>query len=89
MVKFLEKWDRVQALAPDKEDLSFLHDFAKRAMKAASEGYAVPGSTNKYNYYNVRDVSESWINSIQYTQPRGSIDSLESLFQYVSKSFLK
>jgi Protein of unknown function (DUF3037). len=87
-VQFLHNWSRVQAFG--REDIHFLRDFAKRMNCAASEGLLFPGDepdgTPKHE--RLKKLARSWINSIQFTEPRGSLDNVESLLEDIAQTYL-
>jgi hypothetical protein len=88
-VHFLRSWERVKAFG--KEDIRFLRDFAARMVKASKDGLLFPhyDSNNELSRVDrVRKVSREWANSIQLTEPRGSLENIESVFQDVISTYL-
>ncbi|MEG4997745.1 DUF3037 domain-containing protein [Microcoleus sp. B4-D4] len=87
-VQFLNNWSRVQAFG--REDIHFLRDFAKRMNFAASEGLLFPGDepdgTPKHE--RLKKIARGWINSIQFTEPHGSLDNVESLLEDIAQTYL-
>jgi hypothetical protein len=87
-VQFLNNWSRVQAFG--REDIHFLRDFAKRMNFAASEGLLFPGDepdgTPKHE--RLKKIARGWMNSIQFTEPRGSLDNVESLLEDIAQTYL-
>lgn len=87
-VQFLNNWSRVQAFG--REDIHFLRDFAKRMNFAASEGLLFPGDepdgTPKHE--RLKKIARGWINSIQFTEPRGSLENVESLLEDIAQTYL-
>ena len=87
-VQFLNHWSRVQAFS--REDIHFLRDFAKRMNFAASEGLLFPGDepdgTPKHE--RLKKIARGWINSIQFTEPRGSLDNVENLLEDIAQTYL-
>ncbi len=87
-VQFLNNWSRVQAFG--REDIHFLRDFAKRMNFAASEGLLFPGDepdgTPKHE--RLKKIAQGWINSIQFTEPRGSLENVESLLEDIAQTYL-
>jgi hypothetical protein len=87
-VQFLNNWSRVQAFG--REDIHFLRDFAKRMNFAASEGLLFPGDepdgTPKHE--RLKKIAQGWINSIQFTEPRGSLKNVESLLEDIAQTYL-
>jgi hypothetical protein len=87
-VQFVNNWGRVQAFGG--EDIHFLRDFAKRMNFAASEGLLFPGDepdgTPKHE--RLKKIAQGWINSIQFTEPRGSLENVESLLEDIAQTYL-
>ena len=87
-VQFLNNWSRVQAFG--REDIHFLRDFAKRMNFAASEGLLFPGDepdgTPKHE--RLKKIAQGWINSIQFTEPCGSLENVESLLEDIAQTYL-
>ena len=87
-VQFLNNWSRVQAFG--REDIHFLRDFAKRMNFAASEGLFFPGDepdgTPKHE--RLKKIARGWINSIQFTEPHGSLDNVENLLEDIAQTYL-
>jgi len=87
-VQFLNNWSRVQAFG--REDINFLRSFAKRMNFAASEGLLFPGDepdgTPKHE--RLKKIARGWINSIQFTEPRGSLDNVENLLEDIAQTYL-
>ena len=87
-VQFLNNWSRVQAFG--REDIHFLRDFAKRMNFAASEGLLFPGDepdgTPKHE--RLKKIAQGWINSIQFTEPHGSLENVENLLEDIAQTYL-
>jgi hypothetical protein len=87
-VRFLTNWERVRCFG--MEDIDFLKDFAKRMNEAASSGLLFPGDkpdgTPKHE--RLTRIARGWINSIQFTEPRGSLDNADSLIEDIAYSYL-
>lgn len=79
---FLKDWKRVQAFGD--RDVSFLKEFAKQVMEATGSG-----EKPRFDAADVERMASKWINSIQLTQPRGSLLSLDDLFSEVGSRFLR
>ncbi len=86
---FLNLWDRVRCFA--MEDIHFLRLFEERMMRATSAGLLFPGDqeNGQSRCERLRQVSGSWMNSIQFTEPRGSLASIEQLYEDLPPQFLK
>ncbi|MEG4507180.1 DUF3037 domain-containing protein [Microcoleus sp. F6_B4] len=87
-VQFLNNWSRVQAFG--RKDIHFLRDFAKRMNFAVSEGLLFPGDepdgTPKHE--RLKKIAQGWINSIQFTEPHGSLDNVENLLEDIAQTYL-
>ncbi len=87
-VKFLQSWERVRNFS--QTDISFLHDFAQRMHESAESGLLFPGDIpNEISRYDrLREVALGNINSIQFTEPRASLEDVNSLMEDIAYSFL-
>ena len=88
-VHFLRSWERVKTFG--KEDIKFLRDFAARMVKASKDGLLFPHydpNNDLSRVDRVRKVSREWTNSIQLTEPRGSLENIESVFENTIKTYL-
>ena len=87
-VQFLNNWSRVQAFG--REDIHFLRDFAKRMNFAASEGLLFPGDEpdGSPKHERLKKIARGWINSIQFTEPHGSLDNVENLLEDIAQTYL-
>lgn len=76
---FLADWGRVKAFA--MEDVEFLQTFRDRMIEANLEGKLFPGDEDdgRSRVDRVRVASRAWLNSIQFTEPRGSLAPIEQL----------
>jgi len=79
--KFLKKWKRIEQFG--NEDVSFLKDFATRLQKEQHSLYSVNIDENI-----LKEMIGSWINCIQFTQPKPSLENADSLLSYLAKRFL-
>jgi len=88
-VHFLTRWDRVRCFGPTN-DISFLRDFAHQMQTAAEEGLLFPGdeSSQRPRHERLEKVAKGWINSIQFTEPSGSLASVDSLLEDAVKTYL-
>lgn len=88
-VKFLSRWDRVSRFAPIA-DVSFLRDFSHQMQEVTEKGLLFPGDrpNGLPNHQRLLKVSQSWMNSIQFTEPRGSLDAVDSLLADIVQSHL-
>lgn len=87
-VQFVNNWGRVQAFGG--EDINFLRDFAKRMNKAAGEGLLFPGDrpNDTPKHERLKKIAQGWMNSIQFTEPRGSLENVESLLEDIAQTYL-
>jgi len=88
-VRFLSNWDRVRCFG--MEDIHFLINFAERMEDAASVGLLFPGDepSNTPKQDRLARIAKGWINSIQFTAPRGSLDTLDGLLEYAAQTYLR
>jgi hypothetical protein len=82
LVRFVEDWKRVQAFGD--RDVGFLRDFANDLGRVAAgrDASSLDGAK-------VQEMASRWMNSIQLTQPRGSILEIDDLFIDISTRFLR
>jgi Protein of unknown function (DUF3037) len=87
-VGFLHRWDRVQGFA--SEDITFLKEFAKEMQTAAEARGFLPGFEPGLPLTpdTISRISKRWMNSIQITEPRASIATLEDTFRDAVQRFL-
>ncbi|MDB9511888.1 DUF3037 domain-containing protein [Kamptonema animale CS-326] len=87
-VQFLNNWSRVQTFG--REDIHFLRDFAKQMNKAAGEGLLFPGDRpdDTPKHERLTKIARDWINSIQFTEPRGSLENVDSLLEDIAQTYL-
>ncbi len=86
---FLNQWDRVRCFA--MEDIQFLRLFEERMLRATSAGLLFPGDqeNGQPRHERLLQIATSWMNSIQFTQPCGSLATVEQLLQDLPPQFLK
>lgn len=87
-VQFLTNWDRVSKFGG--EDINFLKDFAHRMNAASESGLLFPGDhpDDTPKHERLRKLARGWINSIQFTEPRGSLDNVDSLLADIVQTCL-
>lgn len=88
-VHFLSRWNRVSRFAP-VADVSFLRDFARQMNQVSKNGLLFPGDrpNGLPNHERLTQLSQAWMNSIQFTEPRGSLADVETLLADIVKSYL-
>ncbi len=87
--RFLTNWERVRLFG--MEDIYFLKDFAHRLHKAALDDLIFPGDEHSKipNHERLRAIAQGWMNSIQFTEPRASLDTLDSLLEDSVNTYLR
>lgn len=88
-VHFLRSWERIKSFG--KEDIKFLRDFAMGMVEASKDGLLFPhyDPNNELSRVDrVRKVSREWTNSIQLTEPRGSLANVDSVFEDTINTYL-
>jgi hypothetical protein len=88
-VRFLSKWERVRCFNVN-EDISSLKEFSLRMQKAAQQGLLFPGdqSNGVPKHEKLVEVSRGWMNSIQFTEPRGSLEDVDILLNDIAQTCL-
>ncbi len=86
-VQFLTNWERVRNFG--MEDITFLKTFAQRMSEAAECGLIFPGDNPNAPYQErLNKIAQDWLNSIQWTEPRGSLEDVDSLLEDIASNFL-
>ncbi|MDA0865277.1 MAG: DUF3037 domain-containing protein [Cyanobacteria bacterium] len=88
-VHFLSSWDRVRYFG-QREDVSILKEFAQQMEEAAGSGLLFPGdqSDPTPKHERLLAVADGWMNSIQFTEPRGSLESVDHLLEKMVQTYL-
>jgi hypothetical protein len=88
-VHFLSRWDRVRCFGIS-EDISFLRDFAHRMKRSVENGLLFPGDkpNGLPKHERLIEVSKNWANSIQITEPCGSLENVDALLDDVVQNYL-
>ena len=87
-VKFLKNWNRVKNFCMG--DITFLRDFESQMQKAVSQGLLFPGDSllDQPRQERLQRVSESWMNSVQFTEPNFSSKPVDKLLEDSIKKYL-
>jgi len=88
-VHFLHSWERINAFAT--EDTRFLQDFAKRMYLASKNGLVFPSDnpqSGQTKQERLTNVARDWINSIQFTEPRASLEDIDSVLEDCINTYL-
>jgi hypothetical protein len=89
LVRFLTKWDRVRHFAD--RDIDFLKEFASWMKKLTLAKTVLPTLQDAHGPLDQDQViymSERWMNTIQLSEPRASVTSVDELLLYASARFL-
>jgi Protein of unknown function (DUF3037) len=88
-VHFLSRWDRVRAFGAI-ENIDFLKEVARRMEAAIEDGLLFPGDEpgETPRHDRLLKVARGWINSIQFTEPHGSLEAVDSLLEDCIKTYL-
>lgn len=89
-VHFLSSWDRVRCFG-QREDVSLLKDFAQHMEAAAGSGLLFPGDQSgpTPKHERLLAIADGWVNSIQFTEPRGSLESVDHLLEKMVQTYLR
>ena len=88
-VHFLYSWERVNSFGG--ENTRFLRDFAKHMEESSKNGLLFPNddpNNGQTRVDRLRKVARGWINSIQFTEPRGSLENVDSVFEDTIRTYL-
>lgn len=88
-VHFLDSWKRIRCFAAT-EDIVFLKNFTHNMQEAVDSGLLFPGDSNSNtpNHERLLKASLNWQNSIQFTQPRGSLSDIDKLLEEMVSIYL-
>lgn len=88
-VKFLTRWDRVSCFA-SMADLPSLKEFASEMEKVTRQGLLFPGDVlnETPNHERLINVVQGWANSIQFTEPRRSLETVDDLLADIQATYL-
>lgn len=85
--RFLSNWRRVRAFAG--EDIGFLREFAKSVTSVTSDQSCLPEMGPRLDQERLRKIIGEWNQSIQFTNSRGSLKSVERLVDDLASVFLR
>jgi len=88
-VQFLKHWERVRCFS--KTDPSFLHDFAKEMQVCAESGLLFPSDRASKDippHERLEKFALERMNSIQFTEPRTSLRTVDALINNIASKFL-
>lgn len=87
-VQFLHRWDRVRHFA--KGDIGFLLDFTQRMSESAESGLLFPGDKpdGSPKHERLAKLARGAMNSIQFTEPCGSLEDVDRLMEDIVHSCL-
>lgn len=87
-VKFLKNWNRVKNFCMG--DITFLRDFESQMQKAVAQDLLFPGDSllDQPRQERLQRVSESWMNSVQFTEPNFSLKPVDKLLEDSIKKYL-
>lgn len=81
--RFVDNWNRARQFG--NENPEFLQDFAEKILKIAEKKSAADESGGAY----IEKIIRDWHDSIQFTQPRGSLDDADVLLEVMSRRVLR
>lgn len=84
----LKNWKRVHNFG--RENLDFLYEFVTRMDEWTKRGLLFPGDDKLHlsRVERMRELSNSWMNSIQFTQPHPLLASTDKLLMDIVEDFL-
>lgn len=87
-VHFLQNWKRVKQFG--NEDVSFLRDFADRMEESAARSgfFLEECSKDTPKHQQIIKVARGWMNSIQFTEPCGSLLDVDGLLEDAAETYL-
>ncbi|WP_082803678.1 MULTISPECIES: DUF3037 domain-containing protein [unclassified Anabaena] len=87
-VRFVKNWDRVRDFS--WQNIQFLKDFAHDMEHEAKKGLLFSDDQFSGLSYEERilKIARGWINTIQFTEPRGSLNTVDELLEDISSIYL-
>lgn len=88
--RFVKSWKRVKCFAINDNDIDFLKEFQVKMEKLASLGLLFSEHTEdkNQNLNRLNKVAQSWGNSIQFTEPKGSLEDPDTLLEDIFDTLL-
>lgn len=88
--KFVKSWKRVRCFASNDSDIDYLQEFKNNINKLASLGLLFSDSVEDkgQNLERLNKISHSWGNTIQFTEPRGSLEDPDTLLKDIFEDLL-
>lgn len=88
--RFVKSWRRINCFAISNDDIEFLKDFQCKMQKSASLGllFSNDPDDKHQNLNRLTKIAQSWNNSVQFTEPRGSLDDPETLLDDIAGDLL-
>lgn len=88
-VHFLSSWERVSHFSCG-QDIRSLKEFAQQMEAAAAQNLLFPGDqeNEQPRHERLLKVSQDWMNSIQFTKPRYSLENVHNLYEYAVQEYL-
>lgn len=84
-VQFLQNWERVQNFGWPKK-IDFLKDFVNRMEEMVKDGKFFKAEENRHE--RMTQIARGCINSVQFTEPRGSLMGVDKLLDDIASDFL-
>ncbi len=85
--RFVGDWRRVRGFG--REDIGFLRHFVERVEEAAHDPVLPSMLGDNFNQAKLEKIIGSWINSIQFSEPRVSLKSSDELIAEIVPVFLR
>ena len=88
--KFVKSWKRVRCFATNDSDIDYLQEFKDNLNKLASLGLLFSDAIEdkSQNLERLNKISRSWGNSIQFTEPKGSLEDPDKLLKDIFQDLL-
>lgn len=88
--RFVKSWKRIRCFALNDSDITLLQEFQEKMQKLASLGLLFSENIEDKieNLDRLNKVAQSWGNSIQFTEPKGSLDDPDTLLKDIVDTLL-